>query len=206
MVIQMRLFLLIVATSACSTKINPLYCDAQRPCRIDRACDLVKHECALSPPDMAVSPDLAESPDLAPESDLAESPDLSEPDLAPPPDLTELPDLAPPPVYFNPDVQAILSTGSGGGCAKKGCHDASDGLYTPFLIPNPTTPAALHANYLSFGNEPELTVLQKLVASSGASHGGTMTAADRKPCATDQVEPCLTLERWYSTGALESAP
>jgi len=189
---------------SCTTRVNPKYCDQSTPCDLG-ACDLIKHECGAAP-DMAAAADLAESPDMGPVADLAELPDLAEPDLIPPPDLEPPPDLTPPPVYFNPQVQAILNAGGSGGCAKSGCHNASDGLYTPFLIPNATTSAALHANFVSFSAEPQATVIQKLVKNDGIAHGGTLTSADRKPCASDSDEPCVTLSRWYASGSPEAAP
>lgn len=202
----MRILLLFVLASGCPTKANPKYCDTARPCPAPATCDLVRHDCSGPPVDMAAPADLAEAPDLGEPSDMTPTPDLNEPDLIPPADLMPPPDLEPPPVYFNPDVQTILNVGGNGGCARGGCHNASDALYVPLLAPDPSTSVGFHANYLSFSAEPSATVFLKLVKNSGTAHGGTMTSVDRKPCATMSAEPCATLSRWYAAGMPEVAP
>lgn len=207
----MTRFALLLLACGCTTKPNPSYCDLQTPCKnSEQTCDLVARECVALLPDLSIN----DLPDMSTMSiDIALAPDLQEPDLQPPPDLQappdlQEPDLQPPPWYFNPDVQTkLLNAGGGGGCAKSGnCHNASDGKNIPFLIPTPSTAPAVHANYVAFTGETEQAMLNKIVASSGSSHGGTMVAGDRKPCSTSAAEPCASLIRWYANGAPENAP
>lgn len=199
--------ILLVVFTGCATKVNGAYCDGTTPCiTAERpSCDLVKHECEPAS-DLGQLPpvDLGELD--AARADLAAAPDLRElPDLQSLPDLTPLPDLAPYPTTFVDDVQPKLVAG---GCAGAACHDINAHNYAPFLIPSPAPGAnsAEHANYLSFSAEAQNTVMLKLIAGSGTSHGAAVPPPGCKPCSDVLQEPCATLGKWYIDGKLEVRP